>query len=85
MTPPDTKLSKQKRRHAGPLVGLALVAIIAVGVILYWISDEVVTAPDQEQSESVSPEDIREGDVDVPETLPTLEVEPDESDIDVTR
>jgi hypothetical protein len=44
-----------------------------------------VTAPEQEQTESVSPDDIREGDVDVPETLPTLEVEPDESEIEVTQ
>jgi hypothetical protein len=85
MTPPDSKLSKQKRRHAVPLFGLALVAIIAVGAILYWISGEIVTAPEQEQTESVSPDDIREGDVDVPETLPTLEVEPDESEIEVTQ
>lgn len=67
MTPPDTNLTKQKRRHAGPLIGIAAVAIIAVGVILFWVSEEVVMAPDQEQTETTSPDDIREGDVDVVE------------------
>lgn len=86
MTPPDTDLNKQKRRHRGPLIGMALVCVIGVGVILYWIFEEAAVAPGPtDDSEAVTPAEIREGDVDVSPSAPTERVEPSEPDVEVEQ
>lgn len=36
MSAPDTNLEKQKRRHKGPLVGIALALLFGVGLVAYW-------------------------------------------------
>lgn len=36
MSAPDTTLAKQKRRHWGPLLGMAL-AIIVIALLLVWV------------------------------------------------
>lgn len=36
MTAPDSNLKKQKRRHRGPLVGMA-VAVAVAGALLLWL------------------------------------------------
>lgn len=41
MSAPRTNLEKQKRRHWGPLLGMALVTVFAVGLIIYWLGEEV--------------------------------------------
>ncbi|SDG39900.1 hypothetical protein [Sulfitobacter delicatus] len=46
MSPPDTDLKKQERRHMGPLIGIALVVIFGIGIIVYWTGEEVATAPE---------------------------------------
>ncbi len=77
MSPPDTNLKKQKRRHRGPLIGMALVAAFAVAVIVYWIGEEVATAPGPESGEEEpTAADVRDGTVEVPEAAPTYSVEP---------
>ena len=38
MSPPDTNLEKQKRRHWGPLWGIGLAVLFAVGLFLWWIT-----------------------------------------------
>ncbi len=48
MTPPDTDLKKQERRHIGPLIGMAVVVIFGIGIIVYWIGEEVATAPEDD-------------------------------------
>lgn len=40
MSAPQTNLENQKRRHRGPLMGMALVVIFAVGLIFIWLMDE---------------------------------------------
>ena len=45
MTPPDANLKKQERRHFGPLIGMAVVVIFGIGIIVYWMGEEVATAP----------------------------------------
>lgn len=45
MTPPKTNLERQKNRHIWPLVGIAVVVIFAVGIILFWLGEEVSDAP----------------------------------------
>ncbi len=44
MTDPHTKIEKQVRRHIGPLVGMAVVVVFAVGLIVYWMFEEVGNA-----------------------------------------
>lgn len=84
MTPPDTNLKKQKRRHWGPLVGMALVVIIGVGVILYWIAEEAVESPGTDtETEATTPADIREGDVDAPSSATVETVEPSDPEVEV--
>lgn len=46
MSAPDTSLVTQKRRHRGPLIGMALAAIFGVSLILYWLMEESATASD---------------------------------------
>lgn len=43
MSAPDTNVDRQKRRHAGPLVGMAVVVIFALALLfgLYvWLTAE---------------------------------------------
>ncbi|MGX0879094.1 hypothetical protein ACSSV4_003801 [Roseovarius sp. MBR-154] len=86
MTPPDADLDKQKRRHRTPLIGMAIICAIGVGVILYWIFEESATAPGpQDETEAVAPADIREGDVNVPPAAPSETVDPSAPDVEVER
>lgn len=39
MSAPHTNLETQKRRHRGPLIGMALVVIFGVALIVYWQFD----------------------------------------------
>jgi len=40
MSASEGDLEKQKRRHRGPLIGMALVVVFAVGLIGYWVIGE---------------------------------------------
>lgn len=40
MSAPQTNIDTQKRRHKGPLIGMALAVVFGVGLILYWMLDE---------------------------------------------
>ncbi|NUH67178.1 hypothetical protein HTT03_17980 [Sulfitobacter sp. S0837] len=66
MSPPDTNLKKQERRHVVPLIGMALVVIFGIAIIVWWTGEEVATAPEDgtvvEQGETVE----GEGTVEVP-------------------
>ena len=43
MSAPDTVLAKQKRRHRGPLVGMALLVAIALLFFLWFLTRAVDT------------------------------------------
>ncbi|SEL36525.1 hypothetical protein [Pacificibacter marinus] len=77
MSPPDTNLEKQKRRHRGPLIGMALVIAFVAAVIVYWNGDEVATASGAESAEEEATA------ADVREAAPTYSVEPSDPEIDV--
>ena len=38
MSPPDTTIEKQKRRHRGPLWGIGLAVVFAFGLFVWWIT-----------------------------------------------
>ncbi|MDZ4088583.1 MAG: hypothetical protein U1E69_17475 [Tabrizicola sp.] len=40
MSAPHTNMETQKRRHRGPLIGMALVVIFGVALIVYWQFEE---------------------------------------------
>lgn len=42
--PPN--LRRDGERHAGPLIGMALVVLFGVGLILYWLAEESASGPD---------------------------------------
>ncbi len=44
MSAPNTNIDKQKRRHRGPLIGMALVVIFALALTVFWLLDEAATA-----------------------------------------
>lgn len=46
MSAPQTNIEKQKRRHWAPLVGSALVAVFGVLMIIWWMTEEAVEAPE---------------------------------------
>jgi hypothetical protein len=50
MSAPRTNFSKQQRRHRGPLIGMALVALFGVLLIVYWIFEEAATADNPQDS-----------------------------------
>jgi len=42
--PPN--LRRDSQRHAGPLIGLAVVVLFGVGLIFYWLAEEGASAPE---------------------------------------
>lgn len=50
MSAPDKSLKKQKKRHWGPLVGMALAVAVAVGLLFWWLGQEVVVEPVSEEA-----------------------------------
>ncbi len=55
MSAPHTNLETQKRRHRGPLIGMALVAIFGVALIVYWQFEEAAEG-NSPTSDTVQPE-----------------------------
>lgn len=50
MTDPDTNLKKQKKRHKGPLIGMAVAVTVAVVFLFWMLSKNMVTdTPEQDQ------------------------------------
>ncbi len=39
MSAPDTNLNKQTRRHRGPLIGMAIVVVFAIGYGAYYLGN----------------------------------------------
>lgn len=53
MTAPDTNLKKQKKRHKGPLIGMAIAVIVAVLFLIWMLSQNLGTdTPEQEAAPS---------------------------------
>ena len=48
MSSPDTKIEKQKKRHVGPLIGMVVVAIIALVFLATFM-----LRPTEEEAEAV--------------------------------
>jgi ABC-type transporter Mla subunit MlaD len=46
MAPHDTNTPKEGRRHAAPLIGMALVVLFGVGLIFWWVV-EVTQGPEE--------------------------------------
>lgn len=61
MSAPQTDPEKQFRWHRVPIIGMALVVLFALGVILYWLFEEVSQsdppAPQPPAEASGPPED----------------------------
>ena len=80
MSNPDPNLrpnlSRHRERHAGPLIGIALVVIFAVALIFWWMADEVADAPGPdgditiEQNTTPPPAAEGEGGTDLPDPEP---------------
>lgn len=73
MSAPDTNLSKQKRRHRFPLVGMAVATAIGVLLILFWVSDLFV-APADDGVDAETPA------ISTPQTNGDTAVSPDAND-----
>lgn len=58
MAPHDTNTPKEVRRHAVPLIGMALAVLFAVGLVFWWLGDalggngDVPNAPESPAAES---------------------------------
>jgi hypothetical protein len=72
MSAPKTNIETQKRRHVGPLIGMALVVIFAVGIILWWQFEEAAQGDSPGSEFSDSP-DTRPIDATNPPTPPISE------------
>ncbi|RKT27898.1 hypothetical protein BXY70_3253 [Roseovarius halotolerans] len=84
MSPPDTEPQRDKRRHRGPLIMMALVVAFGVGIILYWIVEEASMAPGPEGGEEERPAaDITEGDVNAPDAAQTETVAPSDGEVEI--
>lgn len=45
MSAPNTNIEKQKRRHKAPLIALAIVVLVVIGLMALWIVDLSAEAP----------------------------------------
>lgn len=72
MSAPKTNVETQKRRHIGPLIGMALVVILGVGIILWWQLEEAAQGDSPGSDISDSP-DPRPTDATNPPTPPASE------------
>lgn len=52
MSNPEPSLDRSRRRHAGPLVGITLVVILAIAGLFWWLSYEAAEAPAPEGAEA---------------------------------
>ena len=79
MSSPDTNTRKEARRHWPPLLALLLVVVFGVGLILYWVAEEIAEAPDEDAPTTTAPsaQDVEDGDVAVPDGAPEREAEPE--------
>lgn len=70
MSAPKTNIDTQKRRHLGPLIGMALVVTFGVGLIVYWQFEEsaqgdspgtdVTDSPDARPTDATNPPEVVE-------------------------
>lgn len=72
MSAPKTNIETQKRRHIGPLIGMAVVVIFGVGIILWWQLEEAAQGASPGSDISDSP-DLRPNDATNPPTPPVSE------------
>lgn len=56
MSAPHTNIKVQKRRHRGPLIGMAVVVVFAVGLIIYWLFEEAANGESRQNPDSESME-----------------------------
>ena len=69
MSAPETNIETQKRRHRGPLIGMIVVVIFAVGLIVWWMLEQ--TALSEPPQGSTTQIDGRTGEaVEPPATAP---------------
>lgn len=54
MSAPHTNLDKQRRRHMGPLIGIAVVLLFVGGILVWWLTQEA--ADGASPTDSVAPE-----------------------------
>jgi hypothetical protein len=73
MSAPQTNIETQKRRHRGPLIGMAVAVLFGVMLIVYWLLEESATADnpqgseDPAQTEQPAVEDVNTGTPPVPD------------------
>lgn len=82
MSPPDTNLRKQKRRHKGPLIGMAVGVTVALLLLGWLFSRTLMGTPETDQTAPAQVEDSTgmpaQGDVSGPdETGAPQVIEPD--------
>ncbi len=76
-------LRRERERHAGPLIGIALVVIFAVALLFWWLMDEAAEAPgpnttiEQNDIDVVPPAAEGEGATDLPAEAPADVVTPE--------
>jgi len=51
MAPHDTDVKKEKRRHAGPLIGMGVLVALVVAGFVWWIGYAVDTAEEPHAEE----------------------------------
>lgn len=85
MSAPDTNTDRQTAQHKAPLAGIALAALVAVGLILFLIAGQFTDpATPEGTTDGVTATDLQEGDVAVPDTAPSRELAPGDPDTNVT-
>lgn len=66
-------LRRERERHAGPLIGIALVVIFALALMFWWLMDEAAEAPgpnttiEQNDVDILPPATEGEGATDLPD------------------
>lgn len=58
MTAPDTNLNKQKKRHKGPLIGMAVAVTVAILFLVWMLSNNLGT--DTTEEDQAAPAQVGE-------------------------
>lgn len=77
MSAPNTNIDKQQRRHKGPLIGMIVVVIFALGLFTYWLMYEAAGTenPVGEGQTELPASDVQDGAVSTPNAPATDPVE----------
>lgn len=79
MAPPKTDTDSRTRRRRGPLIAMLGVAVLGIGVLLFWVLEQAGSGPERGVG-GVGPAEIRDGGTDPEPMAPDRTADPVDGD-----